>query len=80
MDLSDPSPGLLEAASRTPCAQCDVARASWATGGYHLSCRGCEIRAVVNESIAARQAFYSGLVAEVDAVATRGGAQGRRVA
>ena len=72
MNLSEPSPDLLEAAGRIPCTLCDVARASWARGGYHLSCRACEIRAVADEPIAARQAFYSRLVAEAGAVATRG--------
>jgi len=68
MNLSEPSPDLLEAAGRIPCTLCDVARANWASGGYHLTCRACEIRAVSTGTIAARQTFYSRLVAEAGVV------------
>ena len=83
MSLGEPSPDLLAATSRVPCARCDAARANWARGGYHLSCRACEIRAVANRPIAARQAFYSRLVAEARAATAcgvRGAAQSGQAA
>ena len=77
MNLSEPSPELLEAVARTRCASCDIARANWAGGGYHLSCRACEIRAVADEPISSRQAFYYRLMAEAGAASacidSRGG-------
>ena len=76
MNLSAPSRELLKAAGRIACVPCDVARASWACGGYHLTCRACEIDAVSSETIAARQTFYSALMAQAGATSARGGPQG----
>ena len=55
MSLSEPSPKLLDAATRIACSPCNVALANWASGGYHLSCRACEIRAVADEASAASE-------------------------
>lgn len=44
------------------CPACRAALAAWERGGHHLSCRACEVRAVAGGSIAARAAFYGGLL------------------
>lgn len=52
-------------ARREPqCPACVAELANWAQGGYHLSCRSCEVLAVAASTIAARQAFYASIAAE----------------
>ena len=68
MNLIEPSPALLESATRIQCAPCEAARANWASGGYHLSCRPCESRAVTGQPPHVRDWIYARMLANACAV------------
>lgn len=65
------TPRTLEEAAavrRPPCTACEAVRSAWARGGWHLSCRACEVSAVTGSPVQVREAFYRRLVADARAV------------